>query len=476
MRSDDAGRALVAGLQAHTLTDCARDAARLRLVHRITTHVHAGESWQVGMPTMWAAARDGVVTVHDLDVMAAEEVVGATGLSRWHAEREVQAARALCTVLTATLEALETGRIDVVRARVVTAETVGLTDAQARQVEQAVLEQLPPAPLDGTGPVGPWDGRSPKAFTAIVRRAVARVRTDDEEQVRADVRERTGTWLEIDGANPALATWTVTGPTELLIGVEETLTRAARGLDAEELAGRTQGMAVVDLLVDAISGDSPTAGGGGVRRELGVVLHADTLFDDGPADDDPGQVRGTGHPVAVTATTARVLAEKAQARRAGTCVLLADREGHLVRLVRVGVAPETGWTKTTLVAATRRAVERSPQAQHHTDGYESTVEIADAVRGRDPVCTFPGCGVPAARCDIDHVVPYPRGPTAVRNLSPRSRRCHRFKTAALWRCRTRTNASGLVTAHEWTSPLGTRRVVEVEVLPGHAPGEAYARP
>ncbi len=52
------------------------------------------------------------------------------------------------------------------------------------------------------------------------------------------------------------------------------------------------------------------------------------------------------------------------------------------------------------------------------------------------------------------------------NLSPRSRRCHRLKTAALWRCRTRPIPSGAVIAHEWTSPLGHRQVVEVTTLPG----------
>ena len=147
-------------------------------------------------------------------------------------------------------------------------------------------------------------------------------------------------------------------------------------------------------------------------------------------------------------------------------MLLADDTGHLTRLLRVGVAPETGWTRGLLIEATRAALRRQPQPRHHTGSYEPTVEIADTVNARDPVCTFPGCVVPAGRCDLDHVVPHPRGPTAVHNLSPRSRRCHRLKTAALWRCRTRTSASGAVIAHEWTSPLGHRQVVEVATLPG----------
>jgi hypothetical protein len=308
----------------------------------------------------------------------------------------------------------------------------------------------------------------------MVRRAVSRVRTDDAEKVRAELRERTGTWLEIDAANPALATWTITGPTELLVGAEETVGAAVRSMSADELAGRTHGMAAVDLVVGALT-DGAAPGGGAVRRELGVVLNADTLFGEGPAADDPGQLRGAGQPVAVSATTARVMAGEAQARGAGTCVLLAGPDGSLVRLLRAGPAPASGWTRADLVAATHRALDAQAEPRHETDSYEPTVEIAEMVRARDPVCTFPGCGVRADRCDLDHVVPHPRGPTAVHNVSPRSRRCHRFKTLALWRCRTRTNDSGQVTAHEWTSPLGTRQVVEVDPLPGYAASEAYAR-
>ncbi len=229
-------------------------------------------------------------------------------------------------------------------------------------------------------------------------------------------------------------------------------------------------MAKVDLLV--------TDGAGGVgrcrvRRELGVVLNADALFGDGPAAQDPGEVRGAGTPMPVTAATARVLAEQAQASQASTCVLMADRHGMLVRLLRVGTAPEGGWTPATLTAATKRALAKA--VQHETGTYRPPVQIAETTRARDPVCTFPGCGVSAGRADLDHTVPHPRGPTSVQNLSPRSRRCHRYKTAGLCHVRTRTNDAGLVVAHEWTTLLGTRQVVLVEPLPGYAAGEAYAR-
>jgi hypothetical protein len=299
---------------------------------------------------------------------------------------------------------------------------------------------------------------------------VAEVRTDTEEQVRRDLRERTGTWVQIDPANPALATLTVAGPTEQVVAIADTLAVGARALSTDELAGRTLGMAEVDLLHDAVTGAGTGGGGdatgGGVRRELGVVMDIDTLVGNGPAAQAAGEVRGVGAPVPATAAQARVAAADLLARGASTCVLLADPAGHLLRLLRVGAAPATGWTRTTLADAATRALVKAPVPRHRTDAYEPTVEIAETVRARDPVCTFPGCAVPAGRCDLDHTIPWPHGPTSVPNLSPRSRRCHRYKTAALWRARTRTNQHGAVVAHEWTSPLGTRQVVEVEPLPG----------
>ena len=469
MRSGDGagaqGAALVAGLRAHSLAGFAHQAEHYRRVWAITKLVHAQEGWRVGGDSRGDALGCGRITEHDLDVLAAAEVAAATGLSQFEAERDVVVARALCTVLTATLGALEAGRVDARRARVLAEETTDLTDRQARKVEATVLDGLPATPLDGTGPVGPWDGPTPQAFARRVRTAVAKVRTDVEEHVRRDVRERTGirTWTHPE--NPALSTMTVTGPTDQVRTIATTLDAGSRALTREELGGRTRGMAALDLLDDAVCGDGPGSAGGRVQRELAVVMTADTLLDEGPAKDAAGEVRGNGVPVPVSAVVARVIAGQALDRGASTCVLLADSDGHLTRMLRVGQAPETGWTRETLVATVRRAIAKRPQLRHETSAYTPTVEIADFVAARDPVCTFPGCAVPTTRCDLDHTIPHPRGPTSVQNLSPRSRRCHRYKTAALWRCRTLTNGSGTVTAHEWTSPLGTRQVVEVEPLP-----------
>ena len=42
-------------------------------------------------------------------------------------------------------------------------------------------------------------------------------------------------------------------------------------------------------------------------------------------------------------------------------------------------------------------------------------------------CQAPGCMVPAERCDTDHRIPYPHGPTTGDNLGPLCRRHHTYK-------------------------------------------------
>src|SRR3954447_19310627 len=74
------------------------------------------------------------------------------------------------------------------------------------------------------------------------------------------------------------------------------------------------------------------------------------------------------------------------------------------------------------------------------------------------------------RCDLDHDTPWPRGPTAVDNLQPRCPRHHEQKTRRL--VRTRLHPGGTVDHQVLCGP--TVRTAP-ELLPGHGPGEGYAR-
>ncbi len=82
--------------------------------------------------------------------------------------------------------------------------------------------------------------------------------------------------------------------------------------------------------------------------------------------------------------------------------------------------------------------------------YRPSAKLAAFVRARDLFCRFPGCDVAAERCDIDHVVPWPYGPTHPSNLSCKCRTHHLAKTFVDgWRD-TQLPDGTLI----WTTPTG----------------------
>ena len=61
-------------------------------------------------------------------------------------------------------------------------------------------------------------------------------------------------------------------------------------------------------------------------------------------------------------------------------------------------------------------------------GYRPSKKTAQFVRWRDLTCRWPGCDAPVERCDIDHTVPWPFGPTHPSNNKPYCRTHHLIKT------------------------------------------------
>ncbi|MFC6703897.1 HNH endonuclease signature motif containing protein [Flexivirga alba] len=81
--------------------------------------------------------------------------------------------------------------------------------------------------------------------------------------------------------------------------------------------------------------------------------------------------------------------------------------------------------------------------------YRPSPKLQHFVRARDQHCRFPGCSHPATRCDLDHVIPWPQGPTAAYNLHALCRHHHRTKQAHGWTVT--MTPDGVCT---WTSPAG----------------------
>ena len=81
--------------------------------------------------------------------------------------------------------------------------------------------------------------------------------------------------------------------------------------------------------------------------------------------------------------------------------------------------------------------------------YRPGAALADKVRRRDGTCRFPGCATPARRCELDHVRPFPGGPTCEDNLLCLCTTHHGFKHHAGWRLRLEPDGSAV-----WTAPNG----------------------
>lgn len=84
-----------------------------------------------------------------------------------------------------------------------------------------------------------------------------------------------------------------------------------------------------------------------------------------------------------------------------------------------------------------------------TAAYRPARPIARRVRRRDGSCRFPGCATPAEQCHLDHVTPWPEGPTEDDNLVCLCPTHHGFKHHAGWRLT--MTPDGVCT---WTAPTG----------------------
>jgi hypothetical protein len=123
-------------------------------------------------------------------------------------------------------------------------------------------------------------------------------------------------------------------------------------------------------------------------------------------------------------------------------------------------APPTGGPDAAQSAPLRELVRRlnvtlEPIARgacdhrHAEDHYTPSRKLKHLVRARTATCSAPGCNAQAVHCDIDHVVPWPSGPTDECNTHPGCRRHHRCKQAPGWQVE--EAEPGIM---RWTTPAG----------------------
>ena len=353
-----------------------------------------------------------------------DEVAAALRLSRCAAGNRLLVAVELAERLPATAAALRAGELDALKVRRIVEATTVLSDEAASAVERRVLPRA--------------GGQTVSQLRVSLSRAVLAVDpADAETRHRRAVADRRMclTPLE-DGMAELWALLPADGAAAIRCAVDVLARRGpssnGRGTDGRTMDNR-RADALVQLAVDALdrarrrvpaSGtgsaaaeDPPTVGDAEqglpdeprprLRAQLHVTVPVGTLLGLGG---EPGELAGYGP---IPASMARRLAADGTWRR-----ILTD--------------PATG----AVLDVGRRA-------------YVPPAALAEHVIARDRTCRFPGCRQPARRCDLDHTVPYPQGPTSDGNLAALCRHHHRLKHRTGWRVE--QPRPGVL---HWTSPTG----------------------
>lgn len=308
----------------------------------------------------------------DSDEFTADEVAPVLHLSRGTAGARLDLATRLCTQLPDTLAELQSGTIDLPKARAISEATEVLDEPATAAVQSRVL------PKAATQTVGELRAALSRSVLAVDPGAANRrhraARNDRRVQLHPHPDGMGAMWalLPADDATAAYAR----------------LDALARGMDADDPRGMDARRA--DIFTDLLLGHD-VRGEKQTTVEVQVNLDAATLA--GLADNS-GELAGYGP---IPAEMARELATAARCWRAAL------------------IDEETGQLKDLSVAYRPRRL------------------LDLAVRARDRTCCFPGCRQPAHRCDLDHTLAHDRGgPTAPGNLGPLCRNHHRLKTHTSW--------------------------------------------
>jgi hypothetical protein len=156
----------------------------------------------------------------------------------------------------------------------------------------------------------------------------------------------------------------------------------------------------------------------------------------------------------------------------GTTVPVIGRVTVTIPADEIGRDPDSRASRARLPSALRRAANRAASSARatrlasaaaggcvHLGGtavYRPSPRLREFVAARDLTCTFPTCGQPAWRADLDHTVPWHRGgPTCACNLGGRCRTHHKIKQLPGWKLDQTPRGT-----FRWTTPAG--RIYPVE--------------
>ena len=316
------------------------------------------------------------------------EIAAVTKVSERHARNLLDLAETVTTRLPGTLEVLRAGDTDLYRVQRIAEATYVLTDDQAAQLEAELRDGLPD-----------WN---PRQLNYRLRKAVDRA-DPNAAAARAAARQqaRCVTHTDLDDGAGMLG---INGDVERTRLAHQRIRAIATQL---KTAGdtRTLDQIASDVALDCLAGKGFEA----VKVHVWLTLPATTALG---VDNQPAYLPGYG-------------ALPAQ------------------RALELAAQQDATWQRVLTDPGTGRVIDVGRSK------YRPPAALRDHVQARYDTCTAPGCRRHAHLCDLDHVVPFPQGPTNQHNLAPACRGHHRAKTHGGWRTRT-TRDGGLV----WTTKHG----------------------
>jgi hypothetical protein len=363
----------------------------------------------------------------------------------------VGSARAL-VAQPALVDLVATGGITPWAGRLVTEHLVDLDAEQASLVVAHVVERVQSRLASGRRPYHSAE------VNRLARQARLRVcpQAEAESRVRAFASRRVVVTPQRDGLATLVAELAETDAHR----IHRRLTAMAAGLQADAAADSAAGVGLpeprtrdqlrADILVDLLlrqEGTLPAPGGfpiGALGGTCGIaVAGRGGVPGDGLAEAASAQEPGGPLPTGGGDGGRAELCSACSGRRRSVgpevnvivslATLLGLREdpaevpgvGPVPAEVARELAADGTWRAWIIEAAGAVAATGSL-------GYVPSPAVARLVRAREPYCMFPGCRQPASRCDLDHVIPWPRGTTAPENLGPLCRRHHGLKTHVGW--------------------------------------------
>ena len=359
--------------------------------------------------------------------LTAMEVTTATGLG----SHDIHARLSLATARTATAaelrRRLQAGSVTLHRASTIFAETRTLPDDAGLEIVDAALREK-----DGAPP-------SPSLFRQRLSRACLAADREAAQRRREARRRRRGAYAEIDP--DGLGALHVTNDADKIIASMErvdAIARAARQAGDSRNLDALRADVITDILMFGWPSTSEMPPTAPTRRPRPV---APTPV--GPRQEPVRGDRRRRRPIRSASRPRRLVQPS---RRAPCCQrphhrpVQHRRRGHgcAVRSARLrlgGGRPrprDHAQLRFDLAPARRRRRHRSGH-QPRDQGLSAHGSDARSRRGRRRHVPAPGCTVPASRCDLDHDIPWPHGPTDVSNLTSKHRAHHNAHTHGHWR-------------------------------------------